>query len=54
MSKLAESIKKWYDNGNWTRRQVEAVLERGKITQEEFDWIVGDVETTTNNGEELV
>lgn len=42
MSKLAKSIRVWYRNGNWTLKQVQDALAKGRITQAEFDWIVGE------------
>jgi len=42
MSKFAEKVKKWYEAGLWSLRMVGDALEKGKITQEEYDEIVGE------------
>lgn len=42
MRTLVESLKRLYEAGRLTREQIEARLERGTITQEEFEYIVGE------------
>lgn len=37
-----ELIKKNYDRGLWNKRQVEIAKEKGVITEEEYNKIVGD------------
>ena len=37
-----ELIEKNYDRGLWNKRQVEIAKEKGVITEEEYNKIVGD------------
>lgn len=37
-----ELIKKNFDRGLWNKRQVEIAKEKGVITEEEYNKIVGD------------
>ena len=39
-----EKVKKYYDSGLWNKKQVENAVEKGWITQEEFEIIVADDE----------
>lgn len=41
MSNFAKKVKAWYDAGLWTLRMVGDALTKGRITQEEYDEIVG-------------
>lgn len=41
MSRFYAIAKKNYDSGLWNRAMVEHLLEIGRLTQEEFDDIVG-------------
>lgn len=41
MSKMAKTIKKYYDKGFWTKRMVYQVVGK-KITAEEYELIVGE------------
>lgn len=41
MRTLVESLKRLYEAGRLTRAQIEDRLDRGTITQEEYDYIVG-------------
>ena len=40
MSTLVESLKRLYAQGKVTKAKLETMLADGKITQEEFDYIV--------------
>ena len=40
-SKNFERIKKWYDQGLWTKEQVHQAVDKGLITEEEYIEIVG-------------
>ena len=40
-SKNFERIKKWYDQGLWTKEQVHQAVDKGLITEEEYLEIVG-------------
>lgn len=42
MRTLVESLKRLYESGRLTLEQIQARLEKGTITQEEFDYIVGE------------
>lgn len=39
-SKNFEKIKKWYDQGLWTKEQVHKAVEKGQITPAEYQEIV--------------
>lgn len=41
-SKDFEKIKRYYDNGFWTKKMVKNVVVKGKITAEEYEEITGD------------
>ncbi len=41
MSKFAMKVKKWYDAGIWTAGMVNDAYEKGRITQEELEAILG-------------
>lgn len=41
MIKIFEKAKKYYKEGRWTRRYLEALVAAGKITQAEYDEITG-------------
>ena len=43
MSKIAIRAKRLYEMGALTSEQIDAMLEAGKITQAEHDWILGVV-----------
>jgi len=42
MRTLVESLRRLYKAGRLTLDQIRARLEKGTITQEEFDYIVGE------------
>lgn len=45
-----EKMKFYYDNGLWSLERVDKLLAADKITQEEYDYIIGkttDAETDT-------
>lgn len=42
MRAAVEQIKKFYDKGIYKISQINAMLEAGKITQEEYVYIVGE------------
>ena len=41
MSQLAQKIKKFYDKGIYTQEMVYKFYQDGKITEEEYNWIIG-------------
>lgn len=41
-SKDFEKIKKYYDDGFWTKKMVKNAVIKGKITAEEYEEITGD------------
>lgn len=41
MSKDFEKFKRYYDSGFWNEERVKNVAEKGAITEEEFEIIVG-------------
>ena len=41
MSSMFEQIKRWYETGMWSEMRVRDAVEMGKITQEEYDTILG-------------
>ena len=41
-SKDFEKIKRYYDNGFWTKKMVKNAVVKGKITTEEYEDITGD------------
>ena len=42
MSKTAQKYQKYYEAGYWTLEMLENAVAKGKITQEEYEEIVGD------------
>lgn len=40
MSSFAKKVKAWYEAGLWNLRMVQNALEKGRITQAEYDEIV--------------
>lgn len=42
MSKLFERIKKWYQDGVWTKSMLVNAVAKGKITAEEYREITGE------------
>lgn len=40
MSKVFEKAKKYYEEGRWTRRYLEALVDAGKLTPGELELIV--------------
>jgi uncharacterized XkdX family phage protein len=42
MRTLVESLKRLYKAGRLTLEQIQARLEKGTITQEEYDYIIGE------------
>ena len=40
-SKYFDRVKKWYENDEWKEKHVRKAVERGWITQEECDEILG-------------
>ena len=47
MSVAYKMAKKYYDNGLWGKDRLDALLAKGKLTQEEYDEIVGTEDETT-------
>ena len=41
-SKNYEKIKKWYDQGLWTKQQVAQAVVKGQITVAEYEEITGE------------
>lgn len=41
MSKKFTKVKRYYDEGLWSKRQVHDAVEKGWITAEEFEIITG-------------
>ncbi len=39
---MFEKIKKWYDEGLWTKAMVRNAVKKGKITAEQYEEIVGE------------
>jgi len=37
-----EQIKKWYDDGLWSKRAVKNAVKKGWITAEEYEEITGE------------
>lgn len=41
---FVEKVKKFYDRGVYKKAQIDAMLDAGKITQEEYVYILGGVQ----------
>lgn len=41
-SRMFEKIKNWYENGDWNKTQVGDAVAKGRITEDEFEEIVGE------------
>ena len=39
---MFEKIKKWYEEGLWTKTMVRNAVKKGKITAEQYEEIVGE------------
>ena len=39
---MFEQIKKWYEEGLWTKAMVRNAVRKGKITAEQYEEIVGE------------
>ncbi|MBR6859855.1 MAG: XkdX family protein [Acidaminococcaceae bacterium] len=39
---MFEKIKKWYEEGLWTKAMVRNAVRKGKITAEQYEEIVGE------------
>lgn len=39
---MFEKIKKWYEEGLWTKAMVRNAVKKGKITAEQYEEIVGE------------
>jgi uncharacterized XkdX family phage protein len=42
MSRYYNKVKNYYDNGNWSKRQVKDAVKKGWITAEEYKLITGE------------
>lgn len=42
MSKFAIKVKGWYEADIWTEAMVMNVYNKGKLTDEELQWILGE------------
>lgn len=51
MRKLVKRIKDWYEAGNWTHEQVVLVLQKEKISAEEYTFITGEEYSEEVQGE---
>jgi len=40
---MFEQIKKWYEEGRWTKAMVKNAVTKGKITAEQYFEITGEV-----------
>ena len=45
MSRIYKMAKKYYEKGLWTAADLQRLVEEGKLTQEEYDEIVGEAVT---------
>ena len=41
-SKIYEKAKKYYQDGLWSAARLQALVDAGKLTQDEYDEIVGE------------
>lgn len=41
---MKEKIKKWYEQGLWTAEMVRNAVIKGKLTEDEYQEIVGEAE----------
>ena len=41
MSEFAEKVRKWYELGFWNERKVREAKELGRLSEEEYEEIVG-------------
>jgi uncharacterized XkdX family phage protein len=39
---MYEKIKRWYEEGLWTKAMVRNAVRKGKITAEQYEQIVGE------------
>lgn len=39
---MFEKIKRWYEEGLWTKTMVRNAVRKGKITAEQYEQIVGE------------
>jgi uncharacterized XkdX family phage protein len=39
---MFEKIKRWYEEGLWTKAMVRNAVKKGKITAEQYEEIVGE------------
>lgn len=39
---MFEKIKKWYEEGLWTKAMVRNAVKKGKITDEQYEEIIGE------------
>jgi uncharacterized XkdX family phage protein len=39
---MFEKIKRWYEEGLWTKAMVRNAVRKGKITAEQYEQIVGE------------
>ena len=42
MSNFAKKVKKFYDDGFWSKARVRDAVEKGRITEAEYEEIVGE------------
>lgn len=42
---MYERIKRWYQEGRWTKQQVKMAVLKGAITRDQYDDIVGEAYT---------
>lgn len=49
MSAAYKMAKKYYESGLWSEERLQALVKKGKLTEEEYNEIVGDKTGSTEN-----
>lgn len=42
-SRMFDDIKRWYDDGFWSKKKVRNAVIKEKITEEEYEEITGEI-----------